>query len=82
MLASQNLEARFCLIDVVTAINCCESNALLKAGALFCEGLGRETLGWWWWGAEAFLFKVFAILMEAVCLPVFSAGNVESPGFA
>ena len=32
MLGSQDLDASFCLIDVVTAINCCESNVLLKAG--------------------------------------------------
>lgn len=31
MLGSQDLDASFCLIDVVTAINCCESNVLLKA---------------------------------------------------
>lgn len=82
MLARRILGARFCLIDVVTAINCCESNALLKAGVLAprphpppeCperefEGKDQDG-GGGGGGGGSFFSKVFAVLMEVICLPV------------
>lgn len=39
------MDARFCLIDVVTAINCCESRVFPKAAAGEGPALSGETDG-------------------------------------